>query len=204
MKSKILHIIANPKKKGSQSREIARKFLEEYKKLHPEDGVETLDLYDVEMPYVESTDMNALFVKQGKNLNKEEKERMKFKEKLITQFLSANKIIITSPMWNFGIPAILKSYIDHIVVAGRTFQYGPNGPEGLVKDKKICFIMSRGGNYENMQEIELQGKYLRTIFGFLGIKDQIEIVFEGTARTEGLEERKKKVIKEAKEKAANF
>jgi FMN-dependent NADH-azoreductase len=202
--TKILHIIANPKKEEeSYSRKLAKKFIEEYTKHHQKDEIETLNLYDVNVPYIDEVDLQATVVKQGKNLTKEEEEKIQLKDKFIAQLKNANKIIVTFPMWNFSIPAILKAYIDHIVVAGKTFQYGSKGPEGLLRNKKICFISASGGDYSKMPEMDMATKYLKTIFGFIGIAEQIEVKISGVAVTQGFEERWK-AVKEAKEMAKKF
>lgn len=202
---KILHIIANPKKEEkSFSRKLAKEFLEEYSKHHPKDEIKTLNLYDVNVPYLKEIDLEATEVEQGQNLTKEEERKMQLKDNFIGQLKNADKIIVTFPMWNFSIPAILKAYIDHIIVAGKTFQYGPKGPEGLLKNKKICFISASGSDYSKMPEMEMATKYLKTIFGFIGITEQIEITMGGVAITQGFEERWNKTVKEAKEKAKSF
>jgi FMN-dependent NADH-azoreductase len=76
-------------------------------------------------------------------------------------------------MYNFNIPSTLKAYIDQIVRAGRTFAVGPNGYEGLVKDRKALFILSSGGAYgaAPMSAYNFQEPYLRAIFGFIGVTD---------------------------------
>jgi len=202
---KILHIIANPKKeKESYSRRLAKEFIEEHKKKHSEDIVETLDLYKMNIPYLDMIDLQASIYKGGENLTVEEQEKMSFKKKLIDQLMTADKIIVTAPMWNLGIPAILKGYIDHIVVANKTFRYTQKGPEGLINGKKICFIMARGGDYSNMPDLEYGVRYLKTIFGFIGITDQMEIIFDNASRPDNLEERFGKATKEAKAKAEEF
>ncbi len=203
--TKILHIIANPKKEEeSYSRRLAKEFLKEYTKNHSEDVIETLNLYKTDIPYLDSLDLQASIYKGGQNLTEEEQKKMSFKEKLIDQLMSADKIIVTTPFWNLGIPAILKGYIDHIVVAGKTFKYGAKGPEGLITGKKICFIMARGGDYGNMPDLEYGIRYLKTIFGFIGITDQIEITFDNASKTEKLEERFEEAITEVKAKTRKF
>ena len=203
--TKILHIIANPKKEEeSYSRRLAKEFLNEYKKKHSEDVVETLDLYKIDIPYLDSLDLQASIYKGGQNLTEEEQKKMSFKEKLIDQLMSADKIVVTTPFWNLGIPAILKGYIDHIVVAGKTFQYGAKGPEGLITGKKICFIIARGGDYGNIPDLEYGIRYLKTIFGFMGITDQMEITFDNTSRTDELNKRFEEELNRVKEKAKTF
>jgi FMN-dependent NADH-azoreductase len=85
-------------------------------------------------------------------------------------------------MYNFGIPSQLKAWIDRIAVAGKTFRYGANGPEGLAGGKRVIIASSRGGMYASgpAAMMDFQESYLRTVFGFIGITD-IEFV-----RAEGL------------------
>ena len=78
-------------------------------------------------------------------------------------------------MWNFSFPAILKAYMDNIIVTGKTFKYTENGPIGLLKNKKMVHIQASGGIYTD-SPFELSDKYLRALFGFIGI-DSIESIF---------------------------
>lgn len=88
---------------------------------------------------------------------------------------------------------------------GRTFTYVEGGAaKGLVKNKKICFIMARGGQFSDKPDLDFQGRYLKAIFGFLGITNQIEIIVENTGRTRKAEESLETAIKDAREKAKNF
>jgi FMN-dependent NADH-azoreductase len=97
------------------------------------------------------------------------------------QFQEADKYVIAEPLWNLSIPAILKSYIDYITVTGITFKYTASGPVGLCLNKKAINIVSRGGVYstEPMASFEMGDKYLRTLFGFLGICNFTTVAAEG-------------------------
>ena len=66
---------------------------------------------------------------------------------VLEEFLAADTVVIGAPMYNFGVPSQLKAWIDRIAVAGKTFQYGANGPEGLAGDKRVIVAVSRGGFY---------------------------------------------------------
>jgi FMN-dependent NADH-azoreductase len=92
---------------------------------------------------------------------------------LIEEFLATDVLVIGAPMYNFSIPSQLKSWIDRVAAAGRTFKYGANGPEGLAGGKKVVIVSSRGGVYstEQGQLMDFQEDYLRTVLGFLGITD---------------------------------
>jgi FMN-dependent NADH-azoreductase len=89
-------------------------------------------------------------------------------EKIIEQFKSADKYLISTPMWNFSIPYKLKHYIDIIVQPGYTFAITDAGYKGLAGGKPLCLILARGGSYEADSPIAFQKKYLDFIFGFIG------------------------------------
>ena len=91
---------------------------------------------------------------------------------ILEEFLAADTIVIGAPMYNFTLPTQLKAWIDRIVVAGKTFRYGPNGPEGLAGDKRVIVAIARGGFYDKGSPaagLEFVESYLRGIFGFIGI-----------------------------------
>jgi FMN-dependent NADH-azoreductase len=95
-------------------------------------------------------------------------------ERTIEQFLAADVYVFTVPMWNFGIPYVLKYYIDAIVQPGYLFRYNADGSvEGLVHGKKMIVVTSRGSDYSSapMKAYDFVESYLRTIFGFVGITD---------------------------------
>ena len=99
---------------------------------------------------------------------------------VMAEFLAADVIVLGAPMYNFGVPSTLKAWIDRIAVAGKTFRYTANGPEGLVKGKKVIVASARGSAYGENSPADFQEAYLRQVFGFLGVTD-IEFV-----RAEGL------------------
>ena len=97
------------------------------------------------------------------------------------QFIEVDKYVIAEPLWNLGIPAILKAYIDYVSVTGITFTYTTTGPVGMCLGKKAINITSRGGDYSKppAANFEMGDKYLRTIFGFLGVTDFTTIAADG-------------------------
>jgi FMN-dependent NADH-azoreductase len=101
---------------------------------------------------------------------------------ILDEFLAADIVVIGVPMYNFGIPSQLKSWIDHIAVAGKTFRYSETGVEGLAGDKRVILVSSRGGFYgpeSPAASLEHQESYLRGFFGFIGIKDVEVVIAEG-------------------------
>ena len=97
---------------------------------------------------------------------------------VLEQVLAADVIVIGAPMYNFAIPSQLKSWLDALAVPGKTFQYGANGPEGLLGAKRVIIASTRGGYYgadTPMAALEHQESHLRSFLGFLGVT-QLEIV----------------------------
>jgi FMN-dependent NADH-azoreductase len=100
----------------------------------------------------------------------------------LDEFLAADIVVIGAPMYNFGIPSQLKAWIDRIAVAGKTFRYTANGPEGLAGNKRVIVAVSRGGLYSAgmpAAAFEHVESYLRGVFGFLGVTDLEIVVAEG-------------------------
>ena len=87
---------------------------------------------------------------------------------VLDEFLAADTVVIGAPMYNFTVPSQLKAWIDRVLIAGKTFQYGANGPEGLVGAKRVIVALSRGGFYEDNSAFEHAKSYLQAAFGFIG------------------------------------
>lgn len=94
-------------------------------------------------------------------------------DSLVAELKAADVVIIGAPMYNFGIPSTLKAWFDHVLRAGVTFKYGENGPVGLLEGKRAIVVESRGGIYSSgpTQSLDSQEPHLRTMLGFIGIKD---------------------------------
>jgi FMN-dependent NADH-azoreductase len=91
---------------------------------------------------------------------------------VIDEFLAAATVVIGAPMYNFSISSQLKSWIDRIAVAGKTFRYGENGPEGLAGGKRVIVAISRGGFYDAGNSFEHTESYLRSLFNFIGVEPE--------------------------------
>jgi len=165
--SKILYIKANAKPEGtSRTFKISDKFVEEYRRLNPNDEIITLDLYKEGIGFLteEGISLHRPTPGEGKN-----HPILKY----AYQFAEADKYIIAAPFWNLSFPAIVKAYIDYVCVTGITFKYTAKGPVGLCEGKKAVHIVGRGGAYseEPAAAYEMGDRYLKTIFGFMGITD---------------------------------
>lgn len=101
---------------------------------------------------------------------------------VLEEILTAEIIVLGAPMYNFGVSSQLKAWIDRIAIAGKTFRYTANGPEGLLRGKKAIVALSRGGFYgpdSGMNAFEHQESHLKAVFTFLGITDVSFVLAEG-------------------------
>lgn len=198
---KLLHIIATPREDESRSLQVTKEFLKNFQVTHLDWKIDELNLFREKLCELTIKRVDGKYILLGgKDLPK---EFQKAWEELVTQikrFLSADGYLITTPMWNFNIPYPLKHYIDIIVQPKYLFRYTDKGAEGLVKNKKMVVITSRGGDYSDttpFHAYDFQEPYLRAIFGFVGITD-ITFINAQPMDALGLEVQKKK-IEEAKE-----
>lgn len=103
-------------------------------------------------------------------------------QKALANFLAADIVVVGAPMYNFSVSSQLKAWIDRLAVAGKTFRYTANGPEGLAGGKRVIVASSRGGFYGPQMptaSLDHQENYLRGVFGFFGITDLTFIRAEG-------------------------
>jgi FMN-dependent NADH-azoreductase len=94
---------------------------------------------------------------------------------VLDEFLAADIVVVGAPMYNFSVPSQLKAWIDRIAIAGKTFHYTANGPEGLVKNKRVIIALARGGFYGEgspAAPLEHVETYLRGLFNFIGVEPQ--------------------------------
>jgi len=198
---KLLHIVATPRAEESRTLQVSEAFLNTFRDTHADWVIEELDLSKEELPSLTMKRAGGKYVLLGgKDLFGEFKEAWEDIIAHIEKFLSADAYLISVPMWNFGIPYMLKHYLDVILQPKYLFRYTATGVEGLVVGKKMAVIASRGGEYlsEPMKKLDFQEPYLRSAFGFVGITD-IEFII-AQPMDMGLETQQIK-IKEAREQA---
>ena len=185
---KLLYIQASPRKERSKSTQVASAFLESYQKSHADDTVETLNIFEEDLPTFDGLKVQAKYtILHGKEHTPEERQAWDTIEKIITHFKSADKYVLSLPMWNFSIPYRLKQYIDILVQPGYTFTFGENGYEGLVKDKPVLVVYARGGSFPEGSErgaFDMQKKYIELFLGFIGFENIQSIVVGPTLQGE--------------------
>jgi FMN-dependent NADH-azoreductase len=169
----LLHIDSSPRT-TSVSSQLAATFVERWKTQNPSGTVFHHNTALEQIPYLDEATINA-FHTPTEVLTAEQKQKVALSDQLIDELLAADLLVLGVPMWNLGIPASLKAWIDQIVRAGRTFAYTATGVAPLLPAGKKAYIFSsRGGAYAAgtpFHAYDQQEPYLRTALGFLGITD---------------------------------
>lgn len=129
------------------------------------------------VPYFDNAWLQALSTPPDER-SEDQAAKVAYSDVLIAEVKAADTIVIGTPMYNFMLPAALKSWTDHIARAGVTFLYTDTGPVGLLSDKKVYVVLSSGGQHAEGVTDFLR-PYLRTLLGFLGMKDVEFIVADG-------------------------
>lgn len=166
---------------ASQSRQIARELVETWQRDNPGTRVVERDLTAETMPHLTQATLGAVMTPADKR-TPAQAELARFADSLIEEVEAADTIVLAAPMYNFTISTTLKAWFDHIARAGRTFRYTANGPEGLLKGRKVYVVTGRGGVYSGespARAMDFQEPYLRGMLGFLGLADVEFIHIEG-------------------------
>ena len=198
--SKLLHVIASPRGDRSASTSVAKHFIESYHGAHPGDTVETLDLWTANLPEFDGPAVDAKYaILHGQKHTPEQLQAWETVTKIAEHFKSADKYVISLPMWNFGIPYKLKQFIDVIVQPGLAFSFSPDtGYTGLIAGKPVLVVYARGGAYgpgSGMEAYDAQSTYLKQVLGFIGFKDIKEIFVEPTlAKADAVENGNKRAV----------
>lgn len=176
---KILQINASARSAGANSTRLANVITDRLLNQHSGAVVELRDLATHPHPVLDEPSLGALFTPVEQR-TPEQTARVALDDAIIAQVQSADIVVLGVPMYNFGIPVQLKTWIDALARAGVTFRYTANGPEGLLKGKKVYVALARGGLYRNTPA-DSQVPYLRSVLGFLGMTDVEFVYAEGLA-----------------------
>ena len=178
----ILQINSSARADGSHSTRLASAVVDRLRAASPSPAAIALkvrDLGQTPHPELNEAALQALFTPAGQR-TPEQSARVALDDALIAELQAADVVVLGVPMYNFGVPAALKNWIDAISRAKVTFQYTANGPEGLLKGKTVYVALTRGGLYRNTPA-DTQVPYLGTVFAFLGMTDIEFIYAEGLA-----------------------
>lgn len=172
----ILQINASARADGNSTR-VANDIVARLRAAHPHAELVVRDLGRTPPPVVDEAALTAFFVAEHER-TPEQTARVAVSDQLIAEVKQADVLVLGVPMYNFGIPAQLKNWIDAIARAGVTFRYTENGPEGLLTGKQAYLGFARGGIYRGT-ETDTQTAYLQTVLGFVGITDLGLVYAEG-------------------------
>ncbi|MFC5302573.1 FMN-dependent NADH-azoreductase [Azospira restricta] len=175
----ILQINASARASGANSTRLADAITARLRAQHPEAVVELRDLATDPHPVLDEPALGALFTPAGER-TPEQAARVALDDALIAQVQAVDVIVLGVPMYNFGVPVQLKTWIDAIARAGVTFRYTANGPEGLLTGKKVYVALARGGLYRDTPA-DSQVPYLKSVLAFLGMTDVEFVYAEGLA-----------------------
>lgn len=190
---KLLHVDSSILGAGSVSRTLSAGIVEKLARTIPGLEITYRDLAADPVPHLSGAYLAAASADPAQ-VHPEMQQDLVRGSQILDEFLQADIVVIGAPMYNFTISTQLKAWIDRLAVAGKTFRYTANGPEGLAGGKRVIVASSRGGFYgagTPLAAIDHQEPYLRTILGFFGITDVEYVRAEGIAM--GAEQRTKSV-----------
>jgi FMN-dependent NADH-azoreductase len=166
---KLLHIDSSVLGPHSISRQVSAAIVERLRQATPGLEVGYRDLTLTPLAHLSGPHLAAA---QGTAADAGLQQDLAAGQTVLNEFLAADIVVLGAPMYNFTIPSQLKAWIDRILVAGKTFKYGPQGAQGLAGDKRVIVAISRGGFYgaDTPAAVgEHLETYLRWVFGFIGV-----------------------------------
>jgi FMN-dependent NADH-azoreductase len=176
---KLLHIDSSVLGPNSVSRQVSAAIVDRLRQTTPDLDIVSRDLTQAPLAHLSGTHLAAA---QGAPAPAEFAPDLAASQAVLDEFLAADIVVIGAPMYNFTIPSQLKAWIDRILVAGKTFKYDANGPQGLAGNKRVIVAISRGGFYGAGTPAALGEHletYLRWVFGFIGIASPEFILADG-------------------------
>jgi len=178
----LLVISSSPAKDQSLSRQLLDYFAGQFQTKQQDMNITFRDLGQTIVPHLNMDTIGAFYTPEDQR-NEAQQQSLKVSDELVAELQNADMIVIGSPMHNFSISSHLKTYFDQVARVGVTFQYTENGPQGLLNNKKVLVITSRGGNYSNpaYAAMDHQEPYIRTFLGFVGMNDVSFIHLQGVS-----------------------
>ena len=173
----LLHIDSSPLFDDSVTRQLGAAFVARWISAHPGGTVLSRDLYATPIDPIDAEWIGAVRAAADVRTAKQN-ELLDLSDSLIAELEQADEYVFGVPMHNFGVPAVLKLWIDQISRAQRTFSYADGVPKGLLVGKKATFIVATGG--PRMDAYNFVGPYLQALFGFLGVTDALVLDVSGT------------------------
>ncbi len=164
MTDTVLRIDASARREGSTSRDLTTKVIDHLAPVQ----IITRDLA-YGLPLIDEAWVGANFTPADQR-SAEQAEKLALSDTLVAEIKSADTLVIGVPIYNFGVPAALKAWVDQVARAGVTFKYTETGPKGLLTGKRAILVVASGGT-EAGSDIDFATDYMRHVLGFIGITD---------------------------------
>jgi len=166
---------------GHSSR-LAARYVEELRRTTPDLAVTHRDLAADPPPHLDGATFRA-FAAPAAERDADQRARVAWSDAAIAELQAADLVVVAAPMYNFGVPSVLKSWMDHVARAGITFRYTENGPEGLLTGRRAVVVATRGGRYAGTPA-DSHTPFLETFLGFVGLGPVEFVHAEGLAMGE--------------------
>jgi FMN-dependent NADH-azoreductase len=166
----------------SVSRQLTGAFVAQWKSSHPDATVIDRDLNATSIPPINAEWVSAVYTPEEAR-TPEQKQALSLSDSLLAELDQADEYVFGVPMHNFGVPSVLKLWIDQISRVGRTFSYADGKAKGLIVGRKATFIIATGASYAAQSQfasLNFVEPYLRSLFGFLGVTDVTFLTAGGT------------------------
>jgi FMN-dependent NADH-azoreductase len=170
---KLFHLRCSPRASAASSA-AADAFLAKFRETRPSWDIDLQDLWRETLPEFDGAALEAKYARLGgRGFSDAERDAFAVVERMALRFSLAERVLISSPMWNFGLPYKLKQWFDLIVQPGLTFSFSPaEGYRGLVKDRPTIVILASGADFVtgmNRGRVDMATPYLRDILRFIGV-----------------------------------
>ena len=172
----------------SHTNKMADYFIGQWRKNHADDAITVRDLSADPVPVLDNEIVSGIHGSAGGTLTQRQLSANALQTELIDELFAHDVIVFTAPMYNFTVPTQMKTYLDFIASAGKTFRYTENGAEGLVKGKRAIVLTARGGFHRDLTS-DLIVPFMKQFLGFIGISDIEFIYAEGVSMGEDFAEK---------------
>lgn len=174
----VLVVQSSLNNQSGNSTKLANQYIEALQNQTPI-KVTARNLAEEDLPHLSALEMQAWMTAEAQRTDNQTKLAA-ISQSIVDDVLLADEIVLAVPMYNFGIPSVLKAWFDRLARAGITFQYTENGPKGLLSNKQVTVLAARGGKYQGTA-LDTQTEFIKNFFAFLGL-DNIQFIYaEGLA-----------------------
>ena len=174
--AKVLYIQSSIFGENGQSSQLAAYFIDQIKTKNPDAEIITRDVVADNLPHIDGNIAGAFFTPEA-DRSAEQQAIVDRSDTLIEELKSADQVIIGVPMYNYAVPSQLKAYFDQIARAGVTFKYTETGAVGLLDNKPVYLLTTRGGMHKDSGDYQIP--YVEQFLGFIGLTDIKTVYAEG-------------------------